>query len=121
MFHDSCYLGRYNDIYDEPRRVLSRIPGVKLVEAEQSGDRGLCCGAGGGQMFKEEEEGDQRVSDLRTKQLLDSGAQCVADACPFCTRMIMDGLADKEREDVPTLDIAEVLLESIEIEEAATA
>jgi len=113
-FHDSCYLGRYNDIYDAPRNTLTSVPGVTLVEPEQTKDRGMCCGAGGAQMFKEEEEGDDRINNKRTDQLLATHPDAIANACPFCTRMIMDGLADKEREELPTLDIAEVLLESID-------
>ncbi len=113
-FHDSCYLGRYNDVYDAPRDVLRAIPGVKLVEPEQTRDRGLCCGAGGAQMFKEEEPGDERVNHMRTEQLLATKPDAIASACPFCIRMLSDGLGDKERTDVEPLDVADVLLRSVE-------
>lgn len=124
VFHDSCYLGRYNDIYNPPREVLSAVPGVQLVEAEDNRDRGMCCGAGGGQMFKEEEKGDKRILILRTEQLLETDPQTIASACPFCMRMLSDGVGMKDREDdVQQLDIAEVLWKSVadEPEPAANA
>ncbi len=113
-FHDSCYLGRYNDVYDPPREVLLAIPGVALLEPAKTRDRGLCCGAGGAQMFKEEEDGDERIYLRRTGQLLDTQADTLASACPFCQRMLLDGLADKERDDVKQLDVAELLWQSVE-------
>ncbi|MFQ5590513.1 MAG: (Fe-S)-binding protein [Phycisphaerae bacterium] len=119
-FHDSCYLGRYNEVYDAPRNVLKSIPGLDLIEPEQTRDRGLCCGAGGAQMFKEEEPGKQRVNALRTTQLLDTAPDAISSACPFCMRMLTDGLAEKEREDLPQLDIAELLLEAVEITDVET-
>jgi Fe-S oxidoreductase len=112
-FHDSCYLGRYNGIYDPPRDVLKSIPGLQLVEPAETRDRGMCCGAGGAQMFKEEEPGDERVNRRRTDQLLKTDPGAVASACPFCMRMLTDGLADRDREEVKQLDIAEMLLESV--------
>ncbi len=117
IYHDSCYLGRYNDIYDEPRDTLKRIPGLTLIEPIQTRDRGMCCGAGGAQMFKEEEQGDQRINIARTQQLLDTNPDVISSACPFCMRMLTDGLADLDRESLPQLDIAEILLESVELEE----
>ncbi len=122
-YHDSCYLGRYNEVYDAPRQILESIPGVTVVEPEMTRDRGMCCGAGGAQMFKEEEEGTARVNVERTGQLLQavdgcgqrsdgSAHQVVASACPFCMRMLTDGLADVEREQVEQLDVAEVLCRS---------
>ena len=113
VFHDSCYLGRYNDIYDTPRDVLRAVPGVQLLEAEDTRDRGMCCGAGGAQMFKEEEKGDKRILTLRTEQLLETEPQTVASACPFCMRMLFDGLGMKDRDDVQQMDIAEVLWRSV--------
>jgi Fe-S oxidoreductase/nitrate reductase gamma subunit len=112
-YHDSCYLGRYNDIYDSPRAVLQSIPGVELVEAEASGDRGMCCGAGGAQMFKEEEPGTERVSVARARQLEQTGAGTVATACPFCMRMLTDALDTANTPGLEQLDIAEVLLRSV--------
>ncbi len=111
-YHDSCYLGRYNEIYDAPREALRSIPGLTVLEPAETRDRGMCCGAGGAQMFKEEESGDSRVNDERTKQLLDTSPDAISTACPFCMRMITDGLAGQDKEDLPQLDIAELLLES---------
>jgi Fe-S oxidoreductase/nitrate reductase gamma subunit len=113
VYHDSCYLGRYNDVYDAPRDLLASIPGLKLAEAAESRDRGLCCGAGGAQMFKEEEPGRERVSAARTRQLLATGAGTIGTACPFCKRMITDALNAAERTEVEQLDVAEILLRSV--------
>ncbi len=114
-YHDSCYLGRYNQIYESPRQVLEAIEGVELVEVEYwNKKQGLCCGAGGAQYFMEE-TGGTRVNDKRTLQLLDTGADTVAAACPFCMGMLTLGIknADKE-ESVRQLDVAEMLAEAIE-------
>ena len=113
VFHDSCYLGRYNDIYDEPRDILRAIPGVELVEpSEATRQRGLCCGAGGAQMFMEEQNKD-RMNVRRTLQLVETGASTIATACPFCMTMITDGLKDQNKEEeIRMLDVAELLLES---------
>jgi Fe-S oxidoreductase len=116
VFHDSCYLGRYNGVYDPPRTVLASLPGVNLVEVAASRERGLCCGAGGAQFWKEEERGRTRVNFERTDQLLESRAKIIASACPFCMTMISDGLKQREREDVEPLDIAEVLLRACAID-----
>jgi Fe-S oxidoreductase len=115
VYHDSCYLGRYNGVYDSPREILKRIPGVELVEAEYwTKQRGLCCGAGGAQMFMEEQNQD-RVSGKRTLQLLDTGAKTIASACPFCMTMLTDGLKSKNVEqEVQQLDVAELLGQSCE-------
>ena len=114
--HDSCYLGRYNEIYDAPREVLESIPGLTLLEPAQTRDRAMCCGAGGAQMFKEEEEGDARVNITRAEQLLETNPDAIGSSCPFCMRMLIDGLADQNREDLPPLDIAELLWESVGVE-----
>jgi len=107
-YHDSCYLGRYNDIYDAPRETIRRsLPVVDLVEPKRSGDRGLCCGAGGGRMFMEERVG-KRINIERTEELLATGAETIAVACPFCMTMISDGVKAVQSE-VPVLDIAEVV------------
>ncbi len=118
-FHDSCYLGRYNDIYDGPRDALKAIDGLTILEPEARRDRGMCCGAGGAQMFKEEESGTSKVPVVRTEQLLETKPDVVASSCPFCQRMLIDGLADRGREDVEELDIAELLWRSIEPEAVA--
>jgi Fe-S oxidoreductase len=107
-YHDSCYLGRYNDVYDAPRETLKRaLPVVTLVEPKRSRDRGLCCGAGGGRMWMEESEG-KRINLERTEELLATGADTIAVACPFCMTMMTDGV-NKLSSDVPVLDIAEVV------------
>jgi Fe-S oxidoreductase len=107
-YHDSCYLGRYNDIYDAPRETLRRVlPVVNLVEPPRARDRGLCCGAGGGRMWMEEPQG-KRINIERTEELLATGADTIAVACPFCMTMMSDGVKAKESA-VPVLDIAELV------------
>jgi Fe-S oxidoreductase len=107
-YHDSCYLGRYNDIYDAPRETIRRaLPVVNLVEPRRTKDRGLCCGAGGGRMFMEERTG-KRINVERTEELLATGAETIAVACPFCMTMMSDGVKALNA-DVPVLDIAEVV------------
>lgn len=108
VFHDSCYLGRYNNIYDQPRE-LCRLAGLDLVEMEKTGDKSFCCGGGGGGMWIEERIGE-RINIARSKQVVDTGANKVISACPFCTVMLRDGIGDiGKQEEVKTLDIAEVL------------
>ncbi|WP_437683935.1 (Fe-S)-binding protein [Sorangium sp. So ce131] len=120
VFHDSCYLGRYNDIYEQPRDILKRIPGVELVEAEGwNRQKGLCCGAGGAQMWMEEQNKD-RVNVKRTLQLLQTEAKTIATACPFCQTMITDGLKDQSKEDsIRQLDVVELLEESCGLDRSA--
>ncbi|HEY0462779.1 MAG TPA: (Fe-S)-binding protein [Polyangiaceae bacterium] len=110
VYHDSCYLGRYNDIYDSPRNILQGIPGVELVEAEGvNRKKGLCCGAGGAQMFMEEQN-NNRVNVKRTLQLLDTGATTIASACPFCMTMLSDGIKSQSKEEtVRNMDVVEML------------
>ena len=109
-YHDSCYLGRYNDIYESPREILRRIDGLTIVDVPYwNKKRGLCCGAGGSQMWMEEQNKD-RVNVKRTLQLLDTGAQTIASACPFCMTMLKDGVkAHNKEETVQNLDVVEVL------------
>jgi Fe-S oxidoreductase len=112
-YHDSCYLGRYNDEYEAPRADLMNIPGLSIVEPERSKDKGLCCGAGGGRMFMEEVVGD-RVNIVRTNELLSTGADTIAVNCPFCTTMITDGVKAAEKIDsVQVKDIAEIIHASV--------
>jgi Fe-S oxidoreductase len=112
-YHDSCYLGRYNGIYEAPREILSRIPGVQLVEPEHwKKEKGLCCGAGGAQMWMEEQNKD-RINIKRTKQLLATGADTITSACPFCMTMLTDGIkAINEESKVRQMDVVELLAES---------
>lgn len=107
-YHDSCYLGRYNDVYDAPRESMKRaLPIIELVEAPRTKDRGLCCGAGGGRMFMEENTG-KRINSERTEELLATGADAIAVACPFCMTMLTDGVKANGSE-VPIYDISEVV------------
>jgi Fe-S oxidoreductase len=136
VYHDSCYLGRYNGLYDPPREILKRIPGVELVEPEYwTKQRGLCCGAGGAQMWMEEQNQD-RVNVKRTLQLIDAlgpppangleggveGEKTIASACPFCMTMLTDGLKSKNLEDkVKQLDVAELLERACRVVDAPIA
>lgn len=109
-FHDSCYLGRYNNIYDSPRSPLKKIKGLELVEMERNRDKGFCCGAGGGRMFMEETEG-QRINENRTEEALKTNADTIASACPFCMTMMTDGVKSfAKQEEVEVQDIAEIVL-----------
>ncbi|WP_307331127.1 (Fe-S)-binding protein [Evansella vedderi] len=115
VYHDSCYLGRYNDVYDAPREILKAIPGVNLVEMERNRENGMCCGAGGGMMWMEEDTGT-RVNEARTEQALSVSPSVIGSACPYCLTMLSDGTKAKEVEDdVKTLDIAEILEKSLEV------
>lgn len=108
-YHDSCYLGRANNIYEAPRKVLEALD-VALVEMKRCRANGLCCGAGGAQMFKEEEKGDTRINWERTDDAIETGASVIAAACPFCNTMMTDGVKTKEKEDsIQVLDIAEIV------------
>ena len=112
-YHDSCYLGRANNIYEAPRKVLEALD-IELVEMKRCKFNGLCCGAGGGQMFKEEEKGTIRVNLERSNEALDTGAAIIAAACPFCNTMLSDGVKNSNKEEeVRVLDIAELIAQSI--------
>lgn len=110
-YHDSCYLGRYNRVYDPPREAIDAIPGIRCVEMRGFRERGLCCGAGGGLMWLEEEP-DKRVNDLRLKQVLEAKADIVATACPFCMIMLEDGIKTKNLP-LEDKDIAELVMEAM--------
>ncbi len=112
-YHDSCYLGRANNIYEAPRKVLEALD-AELVEMKRCRSNGLCCGAGGAQMFKEEEKGTTRVNLERAGEALATGANIIAAACPFCNTMMTDGVKNNNREeDVQVLDIAELIAASL--------
>jgi len=108
-YHDSCYLGRANEIYEAPRKVLEELD-AELVEMKRCKQKGLCCGAGGAQMFKEDEPGNKRINIERTEDVIETKADIVAAACPFCNTMITDGVKSKELQmQVKVFDIAELL------------
>ena len=113
-YHDSCYLGRANNMYEAPRKVLEALD-VALVEMKRCKSNGLCCGAGGAQMFKEDEPGEKRINIERTDEALATGASIIAAACPFCNTMMTDGVKNREQESqVAVLDIAELIAASME-------
>ncbi len=114
VYHDSCYLGRHNDVYAAPRKVLGRLGGIEIVEAERTDTKGMCCGAGGARMWMEETTGE-KINDVRSQELVDTGASRVATACPFCYVMLDDGVkaAGKEEDEVRVADIAIHVLDAI--------
>lgn len=113
-YHDSCYLGRANGIYEAPRKVLEALD-AELVEMKRCRSNGLCCGAGGAQMFKEEEKGTTRINWERTREALEIAPQVIAAACPFCNTMLTDGIKVNDKEDaVQVLDVAELVASSLE-------
>jgi len=113
-YHDSCYLGRVNGIYEAPRNVLSAF-NAQIKELKRSRKNGLCCGAGGAQMFKEDEPGDKRINVERAEEVIDSGNAQVISNCPFCLTMLSDGLKAKEKQDqVMAYDLAEWVIQNME-------
>jgi Fe-S oxidoreductase/nitrate reductase gamma subunit len=113
VYHDSCYLGRHNDIYAAPRKVLGSLKGIDIVEAPRNGTRGFCCGAGGARMWMEESTG-KKVNTERSQELIGTGAGRIATACPFCYIMIDDGTKENGRDDIVVQDISMHLLDAIE-------
>ncbi|MFT7049909.1 (Fe-S)-binding protein [Psychroserpens burtonensis] len=108
-FHDPCYLGRANDVYEAPRDLIRKLD-AELVEMKSCKSRGLCCGAGGAQMFKDAEPGNKEVNIERTEQALDVKPEIIAAGCPFCNTMMTDGVKNKEKEgDIQVMDIAELI------------
>jgi len=113
-YHDPCYLGRYNDIYQSPRQILTSIPDIRMVEMERNREHSFCCGGGGGHMWLEE-HADQRINELRTEQAMETKAQIVVTACSFCLQMFDDGIKAKAAEDqLRVMDIAELVAAQIE-------
>ena len=120
-YHDSCYLGRHNDMYVAPRKVVGSIKGVEIVEMPRNGTKGMCCGAGGARMWMEESIG-VKVNDERAAEAISTGATRVATACPFCYIMLDDGVkAAGAEETVKVADLAIHLLDAIEAGEAKRA
>ena len=108
-FHDPCYLGRANNVYEAPRDLIRKLD-AELVEMKSCKSRGLCCGAGGAQMFKDAEPGNKEVNIERTEQALETKPEIIAAGCPFCNTMMTDGVKNKEKEDqIAVMDIAELI------------
>lgn len=113
-YHDSCYLGRVNGIYEAPRSVLQALDN-DLVEMKRCRTNGLCCGAGGAQMWKEDEPGDKRINIERIEEAIDTGAEIIAANCPFCLTMMSDGVKAKEKENIMVYDLAELIVNNNEL------
>ena len=111
MYHDPCYLGRYRGVYDEPRNVLAQS--VEIVEAPRHRERSFCCGAGGGQMFLGEEKG-KRINIARAEELVATGAETVAAACPFCASMFRDALKTVSDAPPKLLDIVQIVARGLD-------
>lgn len=114
-FHDPCYLGRANGEYEAPRELLRKLE-VELIEMKRCKSQGLCCGAGGAQMFKDSENGTKEINTERTEEALETKSDIIAAGCPFCNTMLTDGVKEKEREgDIQVLDIAELIVNAEEL------
>lgn len=112
-YHDSCYLGRANQIFEAPRRILKSIPGLKLVEMERHRNRSFCCGAGGGRMWMEEHIGT-RINQMRTDQAIEVKAELIGTACPYCLTMLFDGIKEKGKEEtMAAYDLSELVDQSM--------
>lgn len=114
-FHDPCYLGRANDVYEAPRSLIEKLD-AELVEMKRCKSKGLCCGAGGAQMFKEAEPGTKEINIERTEDALETAAEIIATGCPFCNTMMTDGIKNVEKEDaIKVLDIAELIANAADL------
>jgi len=114
-FHDPCYLGRANDVYEAPRSLIEKLD-AELVEMKRCKTNGLCCGAGGAQMFKEAEKGNKEINIERTDDALETNAQIIATGCPFCNTMMTDGIKHAEKEsEIKVLDVAELIANAAEL------
>ena len=114
-FHDPCYLGRANDVYEAPRSLIEKLD-AELVEMKRCKSKGLCCGAGGAQMFKEAEPGTKEINIERTEDALETAAEIIATGCPFCNTMMTDGIKNVEKEDaIKVLDVAELIANAADL------
>ena len=114
-FHDPCYLGRANDVYEAPRSLIEKLD-AELVEMKRCKSKGLCCGAGGAQMFKEAEKGNKEINVERTEDALETSSQFIATGCPFCNTMMTDGIKNFEKEDsIKVLDVAELIANAADL------
>ena len=114
-FHDPCYLGRANDVYEAPRTLIEKLD-AELVEMKRCKSKGLCCGAGGAQMFKEAEKGTKEINIERTEDALETFAEIIATGCPFCNTMMTDGIKNAEKEDsIKVLDVAELIANAADL------
>lgn len=114
-YHDPCYLGRANQVYEAPRNLIRKLK-AELVEMKNCKSKGLCCGAGGAQMFKEAEKGDKEINIKRTEEALETNTEIIAAACPFCNSMLSDGIKNKELEnEVVLMDVAELIANAKEL------
>ena len=114
-FHDPCYLGRANDVYEAPRSLIEKLD-AELVEMKRCKSKGLCCGAGGAQMFKEAESGTKEINIERTEDALETAAEIIATGCPFCNTMMTDGIKNVEKEDaIKVLDVAELIANAADL------
>jgi Fe-S oxidoreductase len=113
-YHDPCYLGRYNNLYKEPRQVLQAIPKIKIEEMERSKEAGFCCGGGGGLMWIEEQPGTTKINHMRLEDVLKTGAKTVVTACPYCLQMFEDAIDQKGMKDsLKAKDLVEVVEEAM--------
>jgi len=113
-YHDSCYLGRINDVYEAPRSVIEQLH-FEIKEMKRSRKNGLCCGAGGAQMFKEDEPGNKRINEERIEEALDLGVNTIVANCPFCLTMLQDGVKSKDKQDeVMVYDLSELILSQMQ-------
>ena len=114
-FHDPCYLGRANDVYEAPRFLIEKLD-AELVEMKRCKSKGLCCGAGGAQMFKEAEKGNKEINIERTEDAIETSSQFIATGCPFCNTMMTDGIKNFEKEDsIKVLDVAELIANAADL------
>jgi heterodisulfide reductase subunit D len=114
-FHDPCYLGRANDVYEAPRELITKLD-AELVEMKRCKTKGLCCGAGGAQMFKEAEKGDKEINVERTEDALETASEIIATGCPFCNTMMTDGVKNFEKEgSVKVMDVAELIASAMDL------